>query len=46
MIMAFHDMARSTQALFPSQPANVKTEPEDAAGPAALASDAIPVSTP
>ena len=43
MIMAFQDMVTSTQALFPSQPASLRTELDGAAGPAALASDAIPV---
>ncbi len=44
MIMAFQDMATSTQALFPVLPVCLKTEPD--AGLAALASDAIPVSPP
>ena len=44
MIMAFQDMATSTQALFPFLPVCLKTEPD--AGLAALASDAIPVSSP
>jgi len=44
MIVAFQDMATSTQALFPVLLVCLKTEPD--AGLAALASDAISVSSP